>query len=67
MLSVIIRIGLRYGAGILVARGIIGADDASAFSVDPDIQMAVETGLGLAMAGLSEGWYWAAHRFGWAK
>jgi len=67
MMSVVIRILLRYGAGILVTRGLIGSDDAAAFSSDPDIQMALETGLGLAMAGASEAWYWAAHRFGWAK
>lgn len=67
MMSVVIRILLRYGAGVLVTRGLIGSDDASAFSADPDIQMALETGLGLAMAGASEAWYWLAHRFGWAK
>lgn len=67
MLSVVIRIGLRYGAGVLVARGLIGSDDASAFSTDPDIQMALETGAGLALSAAAEGWYWLAHRFGWSK
>lgn len=67
MTSVFIRIALRYGAGILVARGLLGSGDAAAFSADPDIQMAIEAGLGLAAAAISEGWYWLAHRFGWAK
>ena len=38
MIAVFIRIGLRYGAGVLAARGLLGADDAAAFSSDPDIQ-----------------------------
>ncbi|TGT46870.1 hypothetical protein EN812_05905 [Mesorhizobium sp. M4B.F.Ca.ET.169.01.1.1] len=65
MTSVIVRIALRYGAGVLVARGLLGSDDASAFSADPDIQMALETGLGLAIGGATEAWHWMARRFGW--
>ncbi|WP_292451348.1 hypothetical protein [Mesorhizobium sp.] len=42
MIAVIIRIALRYGAGVLVARGLLGAGDAEALSADPDIQMALE-------------------------
>ncbi|WP_192242990.1 hypothetical protein [Mesorhizobium silamurunense] len=45
MIAVIIRIALRYGAGVLVARGLLGANDAAALSADPDIQMALETGV----------------------
>jgi hypothetical protein len=67
MTSVLIRIGLRYGAGVLVARGLLGTDDAASFSADPDIQMALETGSGLALSAVSEGWYWLAHKFGWPK
>ncbi|MGT2468614.1 hypothetical protein ACVOMV_33375 [Mesorhizobium atlanticum] len=65
MIAVLIRIALRYGAGVLVARGLLGADDASAFSADPDIQMALETGLGLAIASAAEWWHLLARRFGW--
>ena len=65
MIAVFIRIALRYGAGVLVARGLLGADDASAFSADPDIQMALETGLGLAIAATTEWWHVLARRFGW--
>ncbi|RVC75348.1 hypothetical protein EN745_27700 [Mesorhizobium sp. M4A.F.Ca.ET.022.05.2.1] len=65
MTAVIVRIALRYGAGVLVARGLLGGDDASAFSADPDIQMALETGLGLAIGGATEAWHLLARRFGW--
>lgn len=65
MTAVIVRIVLRYAAGVLVARGLLGADDASAFSADPDIQMAVETGLGLAIAAATEWWHALARKFGW--
>ena len=50
---------------VLVARGLLGADDASAFSADPDIQMALEAGLGLAIAATAEWWHLLARRFGW--
>ena len=65
MTAVIIRIALRYVAGVLVARGLLGADDASTFSADPDIQMALETGFGLAVAAVAEWWHLLARRFGW--
>lgn len=66
MAAVIIRIVLRYGAGFLVARGLLGADDASAISTDPDVQMAIEAGTGLVLGGISETWLWLAHKFGWS-
>jgi hypothetical protein len=66
MTPVLIRILLRYGAGILVARGLLGAEDAASISTDPDIQMAIEVGIGGAMALASEGWLWLAHRFNWS-
>ncbi|TJW49576.1 MAG: hypothetical protein E5X65_32815 [Mesorhizobium sp.] len=65
MTSLIIRIALRYCAGVLVARGLLGADDAASFSADPDIQMVLETGLGLAIGAAVEGWHWLARKFGW--
>jgi hypothetical protein len=67
MTAVVVRIALRYLSGVLVARGLFGADDATAFSSDPDMRMMLETILGLAIAGVSEGWYWAARKFGWSK
>lgn len=65
MTAVIIRIGLRYIAGVLVARGLFGADDAASITSDPDIQMALETGLGLAIAAVTEWWHVLARRLGW--
>lgn len=67
MIAVIIRIGLRYCAAVLVARGLLGAGDASALSVDPDIQMALETGVGLAVSVATEAWYALARKFHWSK
>ncbi|UVK37627.1 hypothetical protein LHFGNBLO_004690 [Mesorhizobium sp. AR10] len=67
MIAVIIRIVLRYGAGILVARGLLGAGDAAALSSDPDVQVAIEAGVGLAISAATEGWYVLAHKFHWSK
>lgn len=67
MATVTVRIALRYFAGILVARGLLSADDGSAFSTDPDLRMVIETGAGVVIGVVAEGWYWLAHRFGWAK
>lgn len=67
MIAVTIRIALRYGAGVLVARGLLGASDAAALSADIDIQMALETGLGLALSVAAEAWYALARKFRWSK
>ncbi|CAN7503869.1 hypothetical protein LJR234_003661 [Mesorhizobium amorphae] len=67
MIAVIIRIALRYGAGILVARGLLGAGDAAVLSGDPEIQMALETGVGLALSAATEAWYVLARKFHWSK
>ncbi len=64
MAAVTVRIALRYFAGILVARGLLSADDGSAFSTDPDLRNVEYTEPAFVPA---EGWYWLAHRFGWAK
>jgi len=64
MTAVIIRIALRYVAAALVARGLFGAEDASAFSADPDIQAAIEAGIGLAIAAGTEWWHYLARKFG---
>ncbi len=66
MIPIIIRIGLRYGAAALVTRGLLGADDAAAISSDPDIAMAIEVGIGTVIAGVTEVWHWAAHKYGWS-
>jgi hypothetical protein len=63
MTSVLARIGLRYAAAALITRGLLSPDDGATIMNDPDVQLVVGAGLGV----LSEGWYWLAHRFGWAK
>lgn len=64
-MSVFTRIMLRYLAAALVARGFLGADDAASITDDPDIAMAIEVGLGTAIAGITEGWHMLARKFGW--
>ncbi|RVC75150.1 hypothetical protein EN745_28245 [Mesorhizobium sp. M4A.F.Ca.ET.022.05.2.1] len=67
MIAVIIRIALRYGAAVLVARGLLGAGDAAALSGDPDIQMALEAGIGLAIGLGTEAWHVLARKFNWQR
>ena len=64
MKAALVRIALRYLAAALVARGLIGSDDASMLTGDPDVQMMIETGIGLAIAGGTELWHWIEAKFG---
>lgn len=66
MLAVIVRIALRYGAGLLVAKGLLAPDAGVELANDVDVQAAIEVGLGLVMAGASELWMVIARRCGWA-
>lgn len=63
MTSVIVRIGLRYGAAYLVARGLLSPDDGATLATDPDVQLAV----GAAMGAAAEGWWMLARKFGWER
>lgn len=67
MTPVIIRIALRYSAGALVAHGLLDTDSGNALATDPDVAMAIETGAGLLIGAVSEGWYWLARKWGWSK
>lgn len=64
-MDVIARILLRYGAGFLVAKGLLFPDMGDALQRDPEILAALQVGLGLALAAASEGWYWLAKKLGW--
>ncbi len=65
MNGVLIRIGLRYAAAALIAKGIMSPSVGDWINSDPDVAMAVEVGVGLAAAGVAEGWYIIARRMGW--
>jgi hypothetical protein len=67
MTGVIVRIALRYFAGVLVARGLLSADDGGMLSADPDVQMLIETGAGFVIGAVVEGWYWLAAKYGWKR
>jgi hypothetical protein len=65
MVPVIVRIGLRYVAAALVAKGIFTSADAGQFSTDPDVANLLEVGIGLAIGAATEAWYAIAKRLGW--
>lgn len=67
MTLVLVRILLRYLAAILVTKGLIAPDLGEMISRDPDIAMAAQVASGALIAAIAEGWYYLAHRFGWAK
>lgn len=66
MSSVAIRIGLRYIAAALVSHGLLSPDVAY-LQYDPDVETALQVGLGAVTGVAAEGWYYFARRFGWAK
>lgn len=66
-MSVFIRIALRYGAGILVTRGLLGESDGNMLASDPQVAAALEVAAGAVLGAISEGWYMLARRLGWAK
>ncbi|WDZ78745.1 hypothetical protein PWG15_09745 [Ensifer adhaerens] len=67
MSAVMIRIVLRYGAGLLVAKGLLAPETGPVLADDPDIQMLLEVGVGLVAGILCETWYMLARRLGWAR
>ena len=64
-MSALIRIGLRYGAGLLIMHGYLRPEDGAMISDDPELIAAMEIGLGMVAAVAAELWYWAAKRLGW--
>ena len=67
MTLVFIRILLRYVAAVLVTRGLIAPDLGEMIARDPDVAMALQVASGALIAAIAEGWYYLAHRCGWAK
>lgn len=64
-MAVLARILLRYGAGALVAWGLLTADLGAMLSTDPEVITYTQFAIGVVAAGVAEGWYWLAKKFGW--
>mgnify|MGYP006342738905 CR=1 FL=1 len=56
----VIRILLRYLAVWLIAKGYFSSEDGSTFASDPDVAMLIDMGVGAAIAGATELWFWLA-------
>lgn len=67
MIGPISRILLRVAAGALISKGWFAPEDANAITSDPEVAAMLEMALGGAVWGVTELWYWAANKFGWAK
>lgn len=65
-MTVFIRIGLRYVAALLIARGFLDPALGNALAADADVLQALHILAGAVAALAAEGWYWLAKRFGWA-
>ena len=59
----VIRIALRYLAIGLVAQGWFSSEDGSMFASDPDVAMFIDMGVGFAIAGATEVWFWLAAKW----
>lgn len=66
MTAVLVRIALRYGAGILVAKGILAPEVGADLATDPDVLQVAQIGAGLIAGALAEMWFFFAKRLGWA-
>ena len=66
MTAVLVRIALRYGAGLLVAKGILAPEAGADLASDPDVLQVAQIGAGLLAGALAELWFFFAKRLGWA-
>lgn len=64
-MSPLVRILLRYGSGLLIAKGLLDSETGNMLATDPDIARSLELFLGTAMAAASEVWFILAKRYGW--
>lgn len=67
MSAVVARIVLRYGAGALVAKGLLDADTAAGLSSDQDLIAVAQVAAGAAIGVGTEVAYWLARKFGWSR
>lgn len=65
-MGAIVRILLRYVAGALVAKGVFSPELGDFITADPEIEMAVQIGLGILIGAITEYAYALAKRWGWA-
>ncbi|KSV64045.1 hypothetical protein N185_35340 [Sinorhizobium sp. GW3] len=66
MTAVLVRIALRYGAGLLVAKGILAPEAGADLASDPDVLQVAQIGAGVLAGALAELWFFFAKRMGWA-
>jgi uncharacterized membrane-anchored protein len=67
MIAPLARIIARYAAGALMTKGVIDASTAAMLGTDAEVIGIVQTVLGAAVGGITEGFYYLARRFGWSK
>lgn len=65
--SIVARILLRYGSGVLIAKGLLDTNFGTELATDPDVIQYVQLALGAGAAIAAEWWYWLARKFGWSK
>ena len=65
-MSPLVRILLRYGSGLLIAKGLLDADTGNMLVNDPEVARMLELALGAAMGAVSEVYYFLARRYGWS-
>lgn len=63
----VLRIFFRYMLGYMLGQGILPPELAQMLSEDPEIMAMLDMAAGGAGVLIIEGWYWLAHRYGWAK
>lgn len=64
MITIVIRIALRYTAAFLMARGLISDDVGSTLAADADVSQMIELGLGSLVGVAAEAWLYAERQFG---
>lgn len=64
-MDVLARIVARYGAGFLVAWGVLDPTLGKMIEADPDILAWIQIGLGATAFVVAEGWYYLAKKLGW--
>ena len=66
MTAVLVRIALRYGAGLLVAKGILAPEMGVDLASDQDVLQVAQIGAGIIAGVISEAWFFFAKRLGWS-